>query len=121
GSHSIIVTPLSGWETDEIAYALGVLLRRGLGAHSAVLDESTSAALDAFRAPLSTIGGADLVVIVGDDDVVDRAPMVDLWLRKARRAGAEIVTVGARGSVPAPVRGAAHALRAVAAPAHARR
>jgi len=58
-----------------------VLLRRGLGAHSAVLDESTSAALDAFRAPLSTIGDAELVVIVGDDDVVDRAPAVDLWLR----------------------------------------
>ena len=68
-----------------------------LGAHSAVLPESTSAALDAFRAPLSTIGDAELVVVVGDDEVVDRAPVVDLWLRKARRAGAEIVTIGARG------------------------
>src|SRR4029079_8221185 len=118
GAGGSTVTARSGSETNEIAYALGVLLRRGLGAHSAVLDESTSAALDAFRAPLSTIGGAELVVIVGDDDVVDRAPMVDLWLRKARRAGAEIVTVGARGSVPAPVGGAADALRALVDPTH---
>src|SRR4029079_2129345 len=95
-----------------------VHLVRGVCAPCAVLTESTSAALDAFRAPLSTIGGAELVVIVGDDDVVDRAPMVDLWLRKARRAGAEIVTVGARGSVPAPVGGAADALRALVDPTH---
>ena len=93
-----------------------MLLRRGLGAHSAVLDESTSAALDAFRAPLSTIGDAELVVVVGDDDVVDRAPVVDLWLRKARRDGAEIVTIGARGTVPAPAAGAAEALAELLAP-----
>ena len=48
-----------------------------------MIDEATSTALDAFSAPLSTIGDAELVV-VGDDDVVDRAPVVDLWLRKAR-------------------------------------
>jgi NADH-quinone oxidoreductase subunit G len=105
-----IVTVLSGSETTEIAYGLGVLMRRGLGAHSAVLHESTSTALDAFRAPLSTIGDAELVVVVGDDEVVDRAPAVDLWLRHARRNGAEIVTIGARGTVAAPPGGAADAL-----------
>ena len=68
GADGLIVTALSGSETTEIAYGLGVLLRRGLGAHSAVLHESTSAALDAFRAPLSTIGDAEIVVVVGDDD-----------------------------------------------------
>jgi anaerobic selenocysteine-containing dehydrogenase len=31
--------------------------------------------------------------------VVERAPIVDLWLRAARRAGAEIVTLNAAGSV----------------------
>jgi NADH-quinone oxidoreductase subunit G len=105
-----IVTALSGSETTEIAYGLGVLMRRGLGAHSAVLHESTSSALDAFRAPLSTIGNAEIVVIVGDDEVVDRAPAVDLWLREARRRGAEVVTIGARGSVPTAPGGAAQAL-----------
>jgi NADH-quinone oxidoreductase subunit G len=110
GAGGSIVTALSGSETTEIAYGLGVLMRRGLHAHSAVLHESTSSALDAFRAPLSSIGDAEIVVVVGDDEVVDRAPAVDLWLRHARRRGAEVVTIGARGTVPAPPGGAAHAL-----------
>ncbi|HET8741098.1 MAG TPA: 2Fe-2S iron-sulfur cluster-binding protein [Gaiella sp.] len=110
------VTVLSGSETTEIAYGLGVLLRRGLGAHSAVLHESTSAALDAFRAPLSTIGAAELVVVVGDDDVVDRAPAVDLWIRRARRNGADVVTIGARGSVAAPAGETAAALERLLGP-----
>jgi NADH-quinone oxidoreductase subunit G len=119
GAGGRVVTALSGSETTEIAYALGVLLRRGLGAHSAVLHESTSAALDAFRAPLSTIAGAELVVVVGDDDVVDRAPAVELWLKRARRNGAEVVTIGARGSVPAAPGEAADALEALLAPRNA--
>ncbi|HET9244048.1 MAG TPA: molybdopterin-dependent oxidoreductase [Gaiella sp.] len=110
GAEGRIVTALSGSETTEIAYGLGVLLRRGLGAHSAVLHESTSAALDAFRAPLSTIGEAELVVVVGDDAVVDRAPAVDLWIKHARRNGAEIVTIGAAGSVQSPPAAAADTL-----------
>ena len=105
-----IVTTLSGSETTEIAYGLAVLMRRGLGAHSAMLSESTSSALDAFRAPLSTIGEAELVVVVGDDEVVDRAPVVDLWVRQARRNGAELVTIGARGTVTTAPGGAAAAL-----------
>jgi NADH-quinone oxidoreductase subunit G len=110
-----IVTALSGSETTEIAYGLGVLMRRGLGAHSAVLHESTSAALDAFRAPLSTIGDAEVVVVVGDDAVVDRAPVVDLWLKQARRSGAEVVTIGAEGSIQAAPGGAAEALQELVA------
>jgi NADH-quinone oxidoreductase subunit G len=116
GSGGRVVTALSGSETTEIAYGLAALMRRGLGAHSAVLDESTSAALDAFRAPLSTVGDAELVVVVGDDEVVDRAPIVDLWLRKARRGGAEIVTIGARGSVTSPADRAAESLDELLAP-----
>ena len=96
-----VVTALSGNETIEQAYALGRLLRSGAGAHSAVLPESTSAALDAFHAPLATIGSAEIVVVVGDDAVVDRAPVVDLWLKQAQRNGAEVVTVGASGSIQA--------------------
>ena len=119
GAGGRIVTALSGSETTELAYGLAVLMRRGLGAHSAVLHESTSSALDAFRAPLSTIGAAELVVVVGDDAVVDRAPAVDLWLRQARRNGAEIVTIGAAGSVPTAPGTAAAALQELAAPGSA--
>jgi NADH-quinone oxidoreductase subunit G len=86
-----IVTALSGSETVEQAYALGKLLREGLGAHCAVMPEDVSLALDAFRLPLSAIRDADLIVILGDDPVVERAPIVDLWVKAARRAGAEVV------------------------------
>jgi NADH-quinone oxidoreductase subunit G len=93
GAEGRIVTALSGSETVEAAYALAKLLRQGLGAHSAVLPEATSSALDAFRAPLSTIGDAELVVVIGEEAVADRAPIVELWIRLARRNGAEVVHV----------------------------
>jgi NADH-quinone oxidoreductase subunit G len=89
-----IVTALSGSETVEQAYALGKLLRRGLGAHTAVLPEATSSALDAYRLPLSAIRDAELVVVLGDEPVSERAPIVDLWLRAARRAGARVEYTG---------------------------
>ncbi|HSB39748.1 MAG TPA: 2Fe-2S iron-sulfur cluster-binding protein [Gaiellaceae bacterium] len=89
-----IVTALSGSETVEQAYALGKLLRGGLDSHTAVLPEETSPALDAFRLPLSAIRDAELVVVLGDEPVAERAPVVDLWLRAARRNGAEVHEAG---------------------------
>src|SRR6184192_2535237 len=68
-----IVTALSGSETVEQAYALGKLLRRGLGAHTAFFPEESSDALDAFRVPLSAIRDADVVAVLGDAPVVERA------------------------------------------------
>ncbi len=110
------VTALSGSETLEQAYGLAKLLRVGLDAHSAVLPESTSSALDAFRLPLSAIAEAELVVVVGDDTVADRAPIVDLWLKAAARNGGEIVRYGPAGSVPTAPGGAAPALAALTQP-----
>jgi len=102
-----IVTAFSGSETTELAYALGRLLRAGLDAHSAVLPEATSDALEAFRLPLSAIGEAEIVVVIGDDPVVERAPIVDLWIKEARRRGAEIVVYSPTGTSPkAPGSGA---------------
>ena len=101
GANGRIVTALSGTETVELAYALARLLREGVGSSAAVLPEETSDALDPFRLPLSAIAQAELVVVVGDDPVLERAPIVDLWLRQARRAGAQVVTVGPAGSVQA--------------------
>jgi NADH-quinone oxidoreductase subunit G len=85
------VVALSGSETVELAYALAKLLRQGLGAHTALLPENVNP-LGAFRAPLSAIGDAELVVVLGDEPVVERAPIVDLWIRLARRRGAEVIT-----------------------------
>jgi len=110
-----IVTALSGAETTEIAYALGRLLRGGVGAHSAVLPEATSDALGAFRLPLSGIGEAELVVVVGDDPVVERAPIVDLWIKEARRRGADVVVGSPGGTVQVAPGGSASFCRKIAA------
>src|SRR5207247_9939694 len=89
---SAVVTARSGSETVEQAYALAKLLRQGLGAHAAVLPEEIPDALDPFRAPLSSIRDAPVVVVLCDEPVVERAPVVDLWIKAARRHGAQIVT-----------------------------
>src|SRR5438105_3650665 len=89
-----IVTALSGSETVEQAYALGRPMRACPGAHTGVLPEETSPALDAFWLPLSAIRDAELVVVLGDEPVAERAPIVDLWLRAARRGGAEVEYAG---------------------------
>jgi NADH-quinone oxidoreductase subunit G len=86
-----VVTVLSGSETVEQAYALGKLLRQGLDSHQATLPEEISGALDAYRLPLSAIRDADVVVVLGDVPVAERAPVVDLWIKSARRNGARIV------------------------------
>ncbi len=96
-----VLLALSGSETVEQAEALSRLVRQGLGSDAVILPELTSNALDAFRAPLSSIRDADLVVVIGDDPVEERAPVVSLWIKAARRHGAEVVTVGASGSVQA--------------------
>jgi NADH-quinone oxidoreductase subunit G len=86
-----IVTALSGSETVEQAYGLAKVLRQGLAAHGAVLPEETSVALDAYRVPLSAIAGADVVAVLGDAPVVERAPVVELWIKQARRNGARVL------------------------------
>ncbi len=113
-SRGSIVTAFSGSETIEIAYALGRLLRGGLDAHSAVLPEATSDALEAFRLPLSAIGEAELVVVIGDDPVVERAPIVDLWIKEARRRGAGIVVYSPTGSEKTAPGSGAETCRALA-------
>ncbi len=85
-----IVTALSGSETVEQAYALAKLMRRGLASHGAVLPEEISDELDAFRVPLSAIRDADVVAVLGDAPVVERAPIVELWIKEARRKGARV-------------------------------
>jgi NADH-quinone oxidoreductase subunit G len=106
-----VLLALSGSETVEQAEALSRLVRRGLGSDAVVLPEQASPAIDAFRAPLSSIRDAERVVVVGDVPVEERAPVVALWIKAARRAGAEIVTVGASGTNPTAPGGAAEAVR----------
>ena len=97
------VTALSGGESVEEAYALGKLLREGLGANAAVLPENVPDVIDAFRAPLSNLRSAKTIAVVCDEPVVERAPVVELWLKAARRAGAAISYVPPTGPVDALV------------------
>jgi NADH-quinone oxidoreductase subunit G len=90
-AHGRVAIALSGSETVEQAYALGRLLRVGLDSHDATLPEEVSGALDGFRLPLSAIRDADAVVVLGDVPVVELAPVVDLWIKAARRNGAKIL------------------------------
>jgi NADH-quinone oxidoreductase subunit G len=106
-----VLLALSGSETVEQADALSRLVRQGLGSDAVVLPEQASTAVDAFRAPLSAIRDADLVVVIGDDAVEERAPVVGLWIRAARRNGAEVVTVGVTGEIKSAAGTAADAVR----------
>jgi NADH-quinone oxidoreductase subunit G len=108
-----VLLALSGSETVEQAEALSRLVRRGLGSDAVVLPEQASAAIDAHRAPLSSIRDAERVIVVGDQPVEERAPVVALWIKAARRAGAEIVTIGAVGTSPTAPGGAVEAVRAL--------
>jgi NADH-quinone oxidoreductase subunit G len=92
GAEGRIVTALSGSETVEQAYALAKLLRRALNSHTAVLPEEVSDALDGLRLPLSAIGSAKTIAVLGDAPVVERAPIVELWIKHAQRNGARVVT-----------------------------
>src|SRR2546430_9490789 len=83
-----IVTALSGSETVEQAYALGKLLRRGLGAHTAFFPEEMSDALDAFRVPLSSIRDADIVAVPRDCTVLEHAAVVEVRITERCRPGA---------------------------------
>jgi NADH-quinone oxidoreductase subunit G len=91
-AHGRVVVALSGSETVEQAYALAKLVRVGLDSHEGMLPEEISPALDAYRAPLSSIRDADLVVVLGDVPLQQSAPVVDLWVRSARRNGAKVVS-----------------------------
>ncbi len=87
-----VVVALSGSETIEQAYALAKLVRQGTGSHEAMLPEEITSALDAYRLPLSAIGEAKVVAVLGDVPLAESAPIVDLWVRKARRNGATLAT-----------------------------
>jgi NADH-quinone oxidoreductase subunit G len=110
-----VVVAFSGGESVEQATALARLVQGGLGSRAALLPEPFNPALARFRAPLSAIRDADVCLVVGDDPVVERAPIVDLWLRLARREGAEIVTIHPSGTVPVAPGSAASVCAALAA------
>jgi NADH-quinone oxidoreductase subunit G len=94
-----VVVAFSGGETVEEATAISRLVKEGLGGGGAILPDAFHPGLDRFRAPISAIRDADICLVFGDDPVVERAPVLDLWLRAARRGGADVITLNPAGSV----------------------
>jgi NADH-quinone oxidoreductase subunit G len=109
-----VVVAFSGSETLEQAAALTRIAQHGLESRAAILPETIHQALDGFRAPLSSIAQADVCLVVGDDPVLERAPLADLWLRHVRRAGSEIITIHPAGTVPVEPGSAASVCAALA-------
>jgi NADH-quinone oxidoreductase subunit G len=112
-----VVVAFSGTETLEEADAVSRIVRGAIGSDLALLPDEPDPALDAWRAPLSQIASSELCVVLGDQPVVERAPLVDLWLRAAaprRRRG--------RDDQPGRLdRGPARLVRARMRPARGRR
>jgi NADH-quinone oxidoreductase subunit G len=113
GAGGPVVAAFSGSETDEIASAVSRVVLEGLGGGVVLLQDDPHPALASFRAPLSAIQSANVCLVVGDDPVVERAPIVDLWLRAARRAGSQVITVNPAGSVQVPPGSAARVCQAL--------
>jgi predicted molibdopterin-dependent oxidoreductase YjgC len=44
-----------------------------------------------MRLPLAAIRDADVIAVLGDAPVVERAPIVELWIKEARRRGARVL------------------------------
>jgi NADH-quinone oxidoreductase subunit G len=108
-----VVVAFSGGETVEQTTALARLVQDGLGSRTALLPEPIHPGLDRFRAPLSAIRDVELCLVLGDHPVVERTPVLDLWLRSARRSGAEVITINPAGTIPVAPGSAAWACAAL--------
>ena len=109
-----VVLALSGSETLELAYALAKIVRQGAGSDRVVLPEQTSDALDPFRVPIAALAEAQEIVVFEDCPVLDRAPLLELWLKQARRNGAQATRIGPSGDIQRAYGEAALACRELA-------
>ncbi len=87
--------------TNEEAYGWAAIAR-SVGARTAsgpVAAAGEWERLDPYAARIDDLDRSDLIVVIGDADVADRAGVVDLRIRKARRAGAHLAIVSAGGTI----------------------
>jgi NADH-quinone oxidoreductase subunit G len=87
--------------TNEEAYGWSLIARsvRAVTASSAIASDAAYETLDPYAARISDLETADLIVVIGDADAADRAGVVDLRIRKARRRGAQLVIIGCGGTI----------------------
>jgi NADH-quinone oxidoreductase subunit G len=95
-----VVLALSGTETLELTYSLAKVVRQGTASDRVVLPEQALGVLDPFLVPISALAEAEEIVVFEECPVLDRAPLVELWLKQARRDGARITRIGPSGDIP---------------------
>jgi NADH-quinone oxidoreductase subunit G len=101
----------SGEQTNEEAHAWARLLDEGLGGGISVCGAEGGAGWDAlapYAASIADVASAGAVIVAGDADLAQRAPVVELRIREAVQTGARVVTVGAGGTRLETLRGAHH-------------
>ncbi len=87
---------LSGSETLEVVHAIQQVAAQTGG--RVVAAPGASAALPANSAAIADLRDVRHVLVLGHADLLDTAPALDLWLRKARQAGASITVAGMGGT-----------------------
>jgi NADH-quinone oxidoreductase subunit G len=96
GAGSVAVLA-SGEQTNEEAHAWARLLNEALGGGLSVAGPESGPWWDdlaPYAAAIEDVAAAETIVVAGDADLGQRAPVLELWIRKAVRAGARVVTVG---------------------------
>jgi NADH-quinone oxidoreductase subunit G len=87
---------LSGHETLETVFAVQQLAERTGGRVVAV--PGASAALPQHSAAIRDLAAVQHVLVVGDADLLDVAPALELWVRKAGNRGASVTVAGIGGT-----------------------
>ena len=110
GAGSVAVLA-SGEQTNEEAYAWARILE-GLGGGISVAGPEGGAgwtSLAPYSASIEDLEKAELIVVAGDSDLSQRAPVLELRIRKAvSQNRARVVTIGAGGTRLETLRGATH-------------
>ena len=118
GSVAIIA---SGDQTSEEAHLWARIQEQALGGGPIVCGPEGGAGwgeLAAHSATIADLDDADLIVVAGATDLVHRAPILELRIRRAVERGARVVTIGAGATRLDTLRAAEH-ISAAPGTAHA--
>jgi NADH-quinone oxidoreductase subunit G len=108
GSVAIVA---SGEQTSEEAHLWARIQQEALGGGPTVCGPEGAAGwgdLAPYAASIADLDGADVIVVAGATDLVHRAPILELRIRRAVERGARVVTVGAGATRLDTLRGARH-------------
>jgi predicted molibdopterin-dependent oxidoreductase YjgC len=101
----------SGEQTNEEAHFWARIQSEALGGGPIVCGPEGDAGWDqlaAYAATIADLDDAKLIVVAGATDLVHRAPILELRIRRAVERGAQVATVGAGATRLEMLRGATH-------------